>query len=130
MYNHIYKHLITKQLLTIWIPDMFDIHFPTATNFIYSGDLNNEHLNTGNIWITNFYLSSIQLSGIHMVVWYLDHYFNTWPFGNWTTFDHLNTGLLGYSDPHFKIFFFSKLIVSNALVSIGLPGKVGNRITV
>ena len=33
----------------------------------YSGDLNNEHLNNGNIWITNFYLSGIQMSVIQMV---------------------------------------------------------------
>ena len=33
----------------------------------YSGDLNNEHLNNGNIWITNFYLS-----GIQMVFWIPD----------------------------------------------------------
>ena len=33
----------------------------------YSGDLNNEHLNSGNIWKTNFYLSGIQMSVIQMV---------------------------------------------------------------
>ena len=37
----------------------------------YSRDLNNE-----NIWITNFYLSGSQMSGIQMVVRYLDHHLN------------------------------------------------------
>ena len=27
----------------------------------YSGDLNSKHLNSGNIWVTNFYLSAIQM---------------------------------------------------------------------
>ena len=76
----------------------------------YSGDLNNEHLNNGNIWITNFHLSGIQMSGIQMVVGYSDHHLNTgpvfkWhsnnrPFGDRTTIDHLNTRLVQYSDPH------------------------------
>ena len=43
----------------------------------YSGDLNNEHLNNGTIWITNFQLSGIQMSGIQMVVRYWDHHSNT-----------------------------------------------------
>ena len=41
---------------------------------MYSGDLNNEHLNDGNIWITNFNYSGIQMCGIQMVVQYLGHY--------------------------------------------------------
>ena len=48
-------------------------------NFIvYSGDLNNDHLNNGNIWITNFHLS-----GIQMVGQYLDHHSNTGPVFKW-----------------------------------------------
>ena len=43
----------------------------------YSGDLDNEHLNNGNIWMTNFHLSGIQMSGIQMVVRYSDHHLNT-----------------------------------------------------
>ena len=94
------------------------------TNILYSGDLKNR-----NIWITNFYMSGIQMSGIQMfgiqmVVQYSDHHLNTgpvfkwcsehrtkfcpvfkWhlsnrPFGDQTTFDHLNTRLVRYSDPH------------------------------
>ena len=33
-----------------------------------SANLNNEHLNNGNIWIANFYLSGLQISVIQMVV--------------------------------------------------------------
>ena len=86
--------------------------------------LNNEHLNNGNIWVTNFHLSGIQMSGIQMVVRYSDHHANTGPvfkwwseywtkfsrvfkwhsnngsFGDRTIFDHLNTRLVRYSDPH------------------------------
>ena len=64
-----------------------------------------------NIWIMNFHLSVIQMSDIQMVVWYSDHHSNTglvfkwhsnnWPFGDRTTFDHSNTRLVQYSDPHF-----------------------------
>ena len=72
----------------------------------------------------NFYLSGIQMSGIQMVVQYSDPHLNTdpvfkwwseyqtklstgfkWhsnngPFGDRTNFDHLNTRLVGYSDPN------------------------------
>ena len=76
-------------------------------------------LNNGNIWIMNFYLS-----GIQMVVGYSDYHSNTNPVFKWwskcqtkfgpvfkwhsntglfsdqTTFDHLNTRLVRYSNPH------------------------------
>ena len=39
---------------------------------IYRGDLKNEHLNNRNIWIMNFHLYGIQMSGIQMVVWIAD----------------------------------------------------------
>ena len=38
----------------------------------FSWDLNNEHLNNRNIWITSFYLSRIQILNIKRVVWILD----------------------------------------------------------
>ena len=99
----------------------------------YSGDLNNEHLKNGNIWITNIYLSGIQMFGIQMVVRYSDHHSNTgpvfkwcseyrtkfspvfkwnssnWPFGDQTTYDHSNTRLVQYSDPHCSSVFRSPL---------------------
>ena len=34
---------------------------PTFYFYDYSGDLNSEHLNSGTIWITNFYLFAIQM---------------------------------------------------------------------
>ena len=72
----------------------------------------------------NFHLSGIQMSSIQMVVQYSDHHLDTglvfkwwseywtkfspvfkWhsnnrPFGDLTAFDHLNTRLVRYSDPH------------------------------
>ena len=74
--------------------------------------------------MVNFHLSGIQMSGIQVVVQYSDHHSNTgpvfkwrseyrtksspvfkWhsnngPFGDHTTFNHLNTRLVRYSDPH------------------------------
>ena len=46
---------------------------------LYSVDLNSEHLNNGNNWITNFYLSSIQMSGIpvafkYKTIWRPDNF--------------------------------------------------------
>ena len=38
----------------------------------YSGDLNSEHLNSGNIWIMNFYLFAIQMPANSLL-------FKTWP---------------------------------------------------
>ena len=68
----------------------------------------------------NFYLFGIQMSGILMVVGYSDHYLNTGPLYKWWSefswvfkwhlntgpfsyraiFDHLNTRMVWYSDPH------------------------------
>ena len=54
-------------------------------NLNNSGDLNKEQLNNGNMLITNFYLSGIQMFGIQMVVWYSDHHLNTsWVFTGWS----------------------------------------------
>ena len=102
------------------------IRLQVGINFTlkYPRDLNNKHLNSGNIWIANFHLSRIHLSGIQMVFWYSDHHLKTglvfkwqseyrtkfipvfkWhshngPFSNRTTFDHSNTRLVQYSDLH------------------------------
>ena len=84
--------------------------FKEAGIFDYSGDLNDgNQLNNGNILTTNFYLSDIQMSSRQMVVRYSDHHFktgpvfkwhsNTRPFSDRTTFDHLNSILVQYSDP-------------------------------
>ena len=55
-----------------------DTIFNMKTRLVqYSRDLNNEHLNNGKIWTTNFYLSCIQMSGIQMAFRYSDHHLNT-----------------------------------------------------
>ena len=41
----------------------------TAGPFVYSGDLNTNHLNTGNIWIPNFLTFGFQM------VWYSNGWF-------------------------------------------------------
>ena len=106
---------------------------------INSGDLNSKHLNNGIIRVADFCLSSIQISGIQMVVQYSYHHLNsspgfkwwseyhtnfcpvfkghlnTGPFGHRTTFDHLNTRLVWYSDPHCiisQVWNFRKRITS------------------
>ena len=87
-------------------------------------DLKQTNSITVGIWITNIWKMNFYLSGIKMVVRYLDHHSNTglvfkrwyeyrtkfiplfrWhlnagPFSDQTTFDHLNTRLVGYSDPN------------------------------
>ena len=83
---------------------------------LYSGDLNNEHLNNKKIWITNFHLFGIQMYSDHhpntspVFKWWSEYrtksspvfkwHSNNGPFDNRTTFDHLNTRLVRYSDPH------------------------------
>ena len=62
------------------------------------------------IQMSGIQMSGIQMSSIQMVGWYTDHHSNTgpvfkWhsnngPFGDWTTFDHSNTRLVQYLDPH------------------------------
>ena len=113
----------------------FAVEKGVASQCLYRGLIKiNEHLNNGNIWIMSFHLSSIQ-----KVVWYSDHHFNTgpvfiwwsefrtkfspifkWhlnngPFGDWTTFDHLNTRLVRYSDPHCTLVIFLVLWSFSAL---------------
>ena len=44
-----------------------------------------------------------------MVVRYSDHHLNTGPLGDQTTFDHLNTRLVRYSDPHCTVDLKPKL---------------------
>ena len=62
-----------------------------------------------NIWIMNFTCSVFRCrvfkwwSGIRTTVWITDLNqlgWNSGPFVDWTTFDHLNTKLKQYSDPH------------------------------
>ena len=55
---------------------------------MYSGDLNNEHLNKGNIWMLNFQMFGIQMA------------FDYWTIWQSNIFDHLNTRLVWYSNPH------------------------------
>ena len=61
-----------------------------SQSLVYSGDLNN-----GNIWITNFHLS-----GIQMVVRYSDHHLNTGPVFKWWS---------EYQTKFSKLQFYSKL---------------------
>ena len=82
----------------LWYSNGFSIRmFGIRASTVYSGDLNN-----GNIWETNFYLSSIQF-GIKMILKYLDHNFNSnLVFKWWSTglnlVPHSNTGTIWRSD--------------------------------
>ena len=62
-------------------------------NATYSGDLNSEHLNSRNIWITNFHLFATQMPSNRS-----SHDLNNKPFKERTVLDHLNTKLVRYSD--------------------------------
>ena len=102
-------------------------------NKIYIADLNNTNLNDGNIWITTVTcllyrwlvivcFSSHGLNTFSSVfnnrlkVWYssepmtwainffLSHDLNNGPFKDRTGFNHLNTKLVCYSDPHITFF--------------------------
>ena len=77
IYNTFLQLFLTCLLLSNRIFEQVQASSRFNTNLknfftFYSGDLNNEHLNNGNIWITNFYLS-----GIQMVVRYSNHHSNT-----------------------------------------------------
>ena len=93
---------------------------------MYSGHLNSKHLNSELIWIANFYLFGIQMvakwmvwtirlstmvkrlvsyqtlyhSNSKILVCYSRHGLNNGPSSKQTVLEHLNTKLVGYSDPH------------------------------
>ena len=97
-------------------------------------------MNTVGIWLTNIWITEF-LNNELSLVQYSDHHLNTglvfkwwseyrtkfslvfkWhsdnrPFGDWTTFNHLNTRLVWYSDPHctFEKCFLILQIVLNRL---------------
>ena len=55
------------------------------------------------------FVLTCQINIHHTVMYYLEYsniqqHSNTRPFGDWTIFDHLNTRLVRYSDPHFRVF--------------------------
>ena len=90
------------------VPDIEvpDIEVPWKIAF-YSGDLNSKHLNNGNIWIKNFYVTSIQMI-VRFSKFSLVFIWQSINGGFWdlTTFDHLNTRLVRYLDPHSIFFLF------------------------
>ena len=78
---------------------------------IYSGDLNNEQLNIGNIWITNLFVIHMPSNCSNYYFIFSSHVLNNQLLVCYSTMtriveptilDHLNTELVCNSDPHCK----------------------------
>jgi hypothetical protein len=86
------------------------IHLHQIKLNIYNGDLTTKPLNTLNIPIQILYSNSPLfncpsiITGLRYVMLRLDHCLNSQPFDILTILDHLNTGLVRYSDLHCTIF--------------------------
>ena len=113
-------------------------------NKLYSGDLNSEHLNSRNIWITNFYLFAIKMPvnslkfkpsvtppssqttfdlNSKLLVFYSSHDLYNEPFNEQTILDQLNTKLVYSSDPHCPVGIRLSDMSSNQMAKSSLIAK-------
>ena len=103
--NKIFQYFHDKNVLC---------HIPENNTAKIRGDLNNKHLNPGNIWKTNFYLFVIQMPGNSLLlkpsvmqpydlndrilICYSSHDVNNGSFKDRIGLDHSNTKLVRFSD--------------------------------
>ena len=120
------KYKVKKKVWKVRTYYIFIINWCWSQVWAYSGDLNNEHLNKGNIWVTNFHLFAIQMPGksslfkpcpeyrtkssvvtqpisqtpydlnSQLLICYSSHGLNNEPYDEPTVLDHSNTELVRY----------------------------------
>ena len=89
--------------------------FQVEAGLILCFELNSNFQMAGSYYLASKWIIADNLSAIQITIQVFrlpfDHPSNNRPFNNWTTFDHLNTRLVGYSDPHCthsKLFYKSR----------------------